>query len=179
MNHFDIANQDLIAACISGDAVSAEDALQRGAHPEGIVDAMNPLAVAAKHRSYAVIAVLIKRGAHINANLQSPYKDPSDYNDGIGMTPVAYALDDPDTLTVMLAESGSAVHLGREAEPDHDEARGVRFMDLIKVKDQGAIYRILALHFGSKAEKAVLKMRSEEIIANAGGEFPFGPSANN
>lgn len=168
----------LFEACRYGDLEPAEYALDHGAHPDWLVDHQCPLSIAVQHGHPHIVAVLLKRGAHILSNLESPYNDPSDGSDG--MTPLAYAIQaGPEMLTVLFAESDRYPDMGREAAPDKDGNRGTRYIDMIKRGQEGAVYRVLSMVYGSKAERALLKMESEAIILRDGGRVDREPSANN
>lgn len=170
-------NKNLFRACRLGDLEAAQEALDNGAHPDCVIDHQCPLSIAIQRRHPLIMQLLLKRGAHIGSNLESVYDDPSDLADG--MSPVAYALQDVEMLTVLLAESDRYPDLGREAAKNEDGSRGQRYIDMIKRSEQGRVYKVLSLVYGSPAEREILKMQSEEIIAKAGGRIPHGPSANN
>ncbi|MBB3922573.1 MULTISPECIES: hypothetical protein [Xanthomonas] len=67
-------------------------------------------------------------------------------------------MSNPDMLIVVMAESGGYPDIARAT------ADGTRFLNLVRREDLGKVFRSLALHNGSSAEKAVLKMRSEALI---------------
>ena len=146
----------LTEACRRGDAQEVIALLEAGSSPDAYFDGQTPVSVAVQFRRPYILSLLLARGGHINSNLEDRDNDLSSPEDG--MTPVGLAMSDPDMLIVLMAESGAYPDIARAT------ADGTRFLNLVRREDLGKVFRSLALHNGGRAEKAVLKMRSEALI---------------